>query len=191
MRDDRRRALAEPARSGRPCDDHEHLQVTGRPALGSDCDHAAKSAALAVTLLDWRDYGPAYGQTMAGTARALAAALAETGLAVFGTAQGFTASHQFALEAAPLGGGQAAAQRLRRAGFLACGIGLPLDPVPGDMNGLRLGTPELVRWGMTEADMSGLAALLADALRRDDPQALAPEVAAWRAEFNRLHFIHS
>ena len=28
-------------------------------------------------------------------------------------------------------------------------IGLPIETVEGDMNGLRIGTPELVRWGMT------------------------------------------
>ena len=36
------------------------------------------------------------------------------------------------------------------------GIGLPIDPVAGDMNGLRIGTPELVRWGVTVADISTL-----------------------------------
>ncbi len=49
-------------------------------------------------------------------------------------------------------------------GFLACGIGLPIDPVHGDMNGLRLGTPELVRWGVTSERVGEIAALLVGAL---------------------------
>lgn len=35
---------------------------------------------------------------------------------------------------------QAASKTLRKAGFLACGIGLPVSDVDGDMNGLRIGT---------------------------------------------------
>ena len=58
------------------------------------------------------------------------------------------------------------------------------------MNGLRFGTPELVRWGMTAADAPRLAALIAEALRSNDPDALAPRVAEWRQSFDRLHFIH-
>ena len=88
----------------------------------------------------------------------LAQALLDEGLPVFAADRGYTASHQLAIEAAAFGGGQAASRTLRRAGLLACGIGLPLAPVAGDLNGLRLGTPELVRWGMTEADMAPLAA---------------------------------
>ena len=109
---------------------------------------------------------------------------------MFSTAKGTTASHQFALEAAALGGGQAASKKLRQAGFLACGIGLPIAPVAGDMNGLRFGTPELVRWGMTTVDMPELAKLIAEALRSNDPAAMAGRVAKWRRSFNTLHFIH-
>ena len=69
-------------------------------------------------------------------------------LPVFARADGPTRSHQFAVEARPWGGGQRAAKTLRRANLLACGIGLPTAPLEGDVNGLRIGTPELVRLGM-------------------------------------------
>lgn len=167
----------------------ERLEAIAFPGMTANFD-AAKSASLAVTLLDWRDFGADYARAMAELATELAQALSEEGMAVFGAAQGFTASHQFALEAAPIGGGQAASQRLRQAGFLACGIGLPLAAVPGDMNGLRLGTPELVRWGMTTDDAPRLAALMAQALHSDAPQSLATEVAEWRRSFDTLHFMN-
>ena len=79
---------------------------------------------------------------------------------------------------------------LRKAGFLACGIGLPVAEVAGDMNGLRIGTPELVRWGMTTDHAPRLARLIATALRANDPAALAGEVAEWRRSFDTLHYIH-
>ncbi len=168
----------------------ERLDHIAFPGLTANFD-AGKSAALAFTLLDWREHGQAYAEKMITTARALAEALACEGLPVFTTPRGHTASHQFAVEAAPFGGGQRASARLRRAGFLASGIGLPRDPVQGDLNGLRLGTPELVRWGFTEEDAPRMARLIAEALTGDDPEALAPEVAEWRRSFSRIHYIRS
>lgn len=166
------------------------LDAIAFPGLTANFD-VAKSAALAITLLDWRDFGKAYAAKMAATAGALADAFAADGLPVFATSKGITASHQFALEAAPFGGGQTASKKLRQAGFLACGIGLPIAPVEGDMNGLRIGTPELVRWGMGEQHMPDLARLIAEALRSNDPAAMAGRVADWRRQFAGLHFIHS
>lgn len=168
----------------------EALDHIAFPGMTANFD-AAKSAALAITLLDWREHGAAYARAMVALARALAQALAERGLPVFGAGRGLTDSHQFAIEAAAFGGGQAASKTLRKAGFLACGIGLPLAEVPGDLNGLRIGTPELVRRGVTPADAPALADLIAEALRGNDPAALAPRTAALRQKFTGLHYIRA
>jgi len=165
----------------------ERLDRIAFPGMTANFD-AAKSAALAITLLDWREHGRAYAAEMAASARALAEALAAAGVPVFRCANGFTASHQFAIEAAAYGGGQAASKHLRRANILACGIGLPVAAVAGDMNGLRIGTPEIVRRGMRAADMGELAALIARALG-PDPEAVAAEVTAFRARFEGLSFV--
>ena len=150
---------------------------------------AAKSAALAITLLDWREHGAAYAAAMVELARALAGELHARGIAVFAAERGMTNSHQFAVEAAPFGGGQAASKTLRRAGFLACGIGLPIAEVEGDLHGLLIGTPELVRRGVTPADASALADLIAEGLRSNDPNAVAARTATLRASFTGLHFV--
>ncbi len=168
----------------------ERLERIAFPGLAANFD-TSKPAALALSLLDWREYGQACAKRMIATARALAGALAAEGLPVFAAARGFTQSHQFALEAAPFGGGQRAAKRLRRAGFLASGIGLPLPTVQNDMNGLRIGTPELVRRGFTEEHAPRMARLIARALTEGAPEALAPEVSKWRRSFNRLHYIRT
>jgi glycine hydroxymethyltransferase len=166
----------------------ERLDTIAFPGMTANFD-AAKSAALAVTMLDWRDFGRAYAAEMVAMARALAEAMITEGLPVY-RPERLTHSHQFALEAAPFGGGQAASKHLRLAGVLASGIGLPLPEVAGDMNGIRLGTPELVRWGMTRGDAPRLANLIATALRSDRPEALSTEVAEWRRTFDRVHFVH-
>ncbi|MEZ5778696.1 MAG: aminotransferase class I/II-fold pyridoxal phosphate-dependent enzyme [Paracoccaceae bacterium] len=166
----------------------EALDRIAFPGMTANFD-AGRVAALALTLLDWRDHGEAYAAKMISVARALADALTDEGLPVFARARGHTTSHQFAVEAAALGGGQAASKTLRKAGFLACGIGLPLPEIPGDMNGLRIGTPELVRRGVTEEHAAELARLIAAALRANDPAALAAEVSAFRQGFTGLHYV--
>ncbi|SEN92821.1 serine hydroxymethyltransferase [Gemmobacter aquatilis] len=168
----------------------EALDHIAFPGMTANFD-AAKSAALALSLLDWRDYGPAYAQAMVDLSQALARELSALGLPVFAADRGATQSHQFAIEAAAFGGGQAASKTLRKAGFLACGIGLPLAEVPGDLNGLRIGTPELVRRGVTPADAPAFAALIAEALRSNAPETIAPRTAALRQKFTGLHYIRA
>ena len=167
----------------------ETLDHIAFPGMTANFD-AAKSAALAIAMLDWRDHGQTYAKAMVDTAQALAAEMQKLGMPVFETATGPTSSHQFAIRAAGYGGGQAASKTLRQAGFLACGIGLPIEAVEGDMNGLRIGTPELVRWGMTPEHMPRLAQLINDAMRANDPAGMAADVAKWRSEFDGLHYIH-
>ncbi len=166
----------------------ERLDAIAFPGMTANFD-AAKSASLALTLLDWRGFGPAYARAMVDLAQALARELTALGLPVHAADRGATQSHQFAIAAAAFGGGQAASKTLRKAGFLACGIGLPIPEVPGDMNGLRIGTPELVRRGVTPADAPALAALIAEGLRSNAPETVAPRTAALRARFQGLHFI--
>ncbi len=165
------------------------LDAIAYPGLTANFD-AAKTASLAITLLDWKAHGRAYAQMMAQTAKALADALVERQVPVFARDRGTTTSHQFAIEAAPHGGGQAAAKRLREANILSCGIGLPIAPVAGDVNGLRLGTPEIVRFGMTPADMPELAGYIAEGLSGARPaEAIARDVTAFRSRFKKLHFM--
>jgi glycine hydroxymethyltransferase len=168
----------------------QRLDAIAFPGLTANFD-AAKSAALAISLLDWRDHGEAYAKAMIALSQALAEELANLGLPVFTTSRGKTQSHQFAIEAAGFGGGQAASKTLRKAGFLACGIGLPIAPVDGDMNGLRIGTPELVRRGVTPAHAPELATLIAEALRANDPTTLAPRTAELRKTFSDLHYVNA
>ena len=167
----------------------ERLDAIAYPGLTANFD-AAKSAALAVTLLDWKVHGRAYAAAMSATAIALAESLVDRGVPVFARDRGITRSHQFAIEAAGYGGGQAAAKTLRQANILTCGIGLPIAPVDGDVNGLRLGTPEIVRWGMTADDMPELAGFIAGALAgQRAATSLAGNVTTFRQRFSSLHFI--
>ena len=167
----------------------ERIDAIAYPGLTANFD-AAKTAALAMGLLDWKAHGRPYAAQMAATAHALADALAQRGVTIHAAARGMTQSHQFAVEAHPFGGGQAASKLLRDANILACGIGLPLPEIDGDVNGLRLGSPEIVRWGMGPEHMPTLATFIADVLTgKRAAQSVAPEVTAFRRQFTTLHFI--
>lgn len=166
------------------------------PGMTANFD-AAKSAALAIAMLDWREHGRAYADKMITVSIALAEALRaldNDSIQVFSTNEGITRSHQFALLAGAHGGGQTMAKKLRQGGFLTCGIGLPIAPLANDLNGLRIGTPEIVRFGVNEQHAKTLAQLIAECLDCESEAALentAKKVAGFRSEFQSLHYVIS
>jgi len=85
----------------------ERIDAIAYPGLTANFD-VGKTAALAITMLDWLEHGRAYATAMTATAAALATSLAERGLPVHSTAGGFTTSHQLAVDATEWGGGHEA-----------------------------------------------------------------------------------
>ena len=172
----------------------ERIDSIAYPGLTANFD-PGRVAALAMTLLDWKVYGHDYARAMQDTAKALADGLSSAGLDVFAAASGATRSHQLALLASPWGGGQSAARRMERAGLLACGIGLPsslVPTIPGEINGLRLGVPEIVRLGMGPQHMRQLAELVKASLADIDPaeiENLRSAVHAFRGQFTGVHYV--
>ena len=164
----------------------EKIDSIAFPGMTANFD-AAKSAALAVTMLDWKEFGKQYVTEMVLMSKTLASSLEEYGIPIFFGALGHTQSHQFAVLAEEFGGGQRASKLLRKSGFLACGIGLPVKDLVGDMNGLRFGTPELVRWGMQAKHSNKLAGLVAKALKGYN---VSEQVSEWRRTFNKIHFVN-
>lgn len=164
----------------------KRIDTIAYPGFTANFD-ISKTAALAVTLLDWIDFGRTYAVEMIAVAQALAKALISLDLPVFTTRQGPTTSHQFAIDASSWGGGHSAALRLREANILASAIGLPNGP---NMGGLRLGTPEIVRWGMSETDMGDLGRLIARALTTP-PLDVAPAATEFRKQFQHMRFVRS
>lgn len=166
----------------------ERIDRIAYPGLTANFD-VAKTASLAVSLLDWKMFGRAYAKEMRAVAVALAQELDDRGIPVWRGAQGFTDSHQLAVRASIYGGGHNAAKQLRIANILASGIGLPIECVTNDFNGLRFGTPEIVRWGMNAGDMAELADLVAEGLTADVSGQLAKRVTAFRSRFQTLRFV--
>jgi glycine hydroxymethyltransferase len=161
----------------------ERVDAIAFPGLTANFD-VGKTAALAVTLLDWLEYGTGYAEAMVQSAARLAASLSGAGIAVYRDGGPATLSHAFALDARTLGGGHRLAKFLRRANLLTSAIGLP----GGLDDGLRIGTNEIVRWGAGPDDMDALAELVARALAAPEPEALQADVSAFRSRFDTIHY---
>ncbi|NNF56382.1 MAG: serine hydroxymethyltransferase [Acidimicrobiales bacterium] len=161
----------------------ERVDTIAYPGMTANFD-AAKTAALAVTLTDWLRTGTDYAAAMALTAHGLAECLTAANVPVFETVHGYTKSHQFAIDARAFGGGHATAVRLEKANILSSAIGLP----SGEDDGLRVGTPEIVRWGMSHTDMPELATYLAQALF-SEPTSIAPRITQMRQRFKTLAYV--
>jgi glycine hydroxymethyltransferase len=166
------------------------LDAIAYPGLTANFD-LGKTAALVVAMLDLREHGRAYAQMCIANAQALAAALDAAGLPVHRVAgRGYTASQHVAIHAHAYGGGTAGSRVLERANILTSGIELPLAPVPGDFNAIRIGTQEITRWGMAPGDMPAVAELIARLMvAGEPPERVRPDVVALRARFQELHFV--
>jgi glycine hydroxymethyltransferase len=158
------------------------------PGLTANND-LGRVAALAVALNDLVVYGGEYAARCVETAQALTAALAAEGFAMAGHAPNYTMTHHIALDARSWNGGTHAARLLEPANLLATGIGLPLGEISGDQNGLRLGTQEVVRWGIGPSEMGQIAHFLARILLSEEQATtLRAEVVALRAAYQTLHY---
>ncbi|MBM3549109.1 MAG: aminotransferase class I/II-fold pyridoxal phosphate-dependent enzyme [Alphaproteobacteria bacterium] len=170
----------------------ERIDKIAYPGLTANFD-LGKTAALAMSVLDLLAHGASYAEMCIANARALGEALAAEGLRVHGvTRRGHTESHHLALHAATFGGGQTASKHLAKANLLLCGIGLPIAEVAGDLNGIRIGTQEITRWGMRPEDMRQVARLLARVLKGNEaPDQVRPDVIQFRCDFQTLRFIRA
>jgi len=103
---------------------------------------------------------------------------------------GVAESHHLALPAATYGGGQSAAKHLALASVLLCGIGLPLPSVDSDLNGIRIGTQEITKFGVTESAMDEIARLMKRVMiDGEDPGSVRPDVIAFRKPYQHLAFV--
>ncbi len=166
------------------------LDKIAYPGLTANFD-LGKTAALAVSVFDLLAHGEAYAERCIANAQALGQALAKKGVAVHSaTGRPYTESHHLALPSSFYGGGQAAAKHLSGANILMCGIGLPLPPVDGDLNGIRIGTQEVTRLGMSEVAMDVIAGLIARVLKDKEPVGrVKKDVIAFRKDYQKLHFV--
>lgn len=148
-------------------------------------------AALAAAATEFLAFGAEYMAQIVANARALARALDERGVSMLGAHKGFTRTHQAIADVRAFGGGESVALRLAEANLITNKNLIPADR-PEDWDrpgGLRIGTTEVTRWGMREAEMAAIADLMADVLfARRSTEAVRSDAVALRRAFPELHF---
>jgi glycine hydroxymethyltransferase len=148
-------------------------------------------AALALATAEALAFGPAYMAQIVRNAQALAKGLQDRGIPMLGETKGFTRTHQVIADVGRYGRGLAAAQKLERANVIVNKNLLPSDK-PEDWDypsGLRIGTIEVTRLGMKEAEMETIADFIAEVVVRSaSPESVRAKVLKFRAAYQTLYY---
>ena len=143
---------------------------------------------LMVATCEMLAFGEAYAKQVVTNAQALAAALDKHGFDVQMKEENYTRSHQIAVDVLGQGGGSFVSNQLKENDIILNMNLLPHEPLSHHDNpaGVRIGTQEMTRFGMKEAEMEEIADLMAAAVLRS--QDVRAEVNAMRARFQTVHY---
>lgn len=147
-------------------------------------------AALAVSAAEMLEFGPVYMRQIVRNAQALGAALQRRGIPMLGAHKGYTRTQQVVADVRQFGGGLEVAQRLARANIITNKNLIPSDrPENWDRpGGLRMGTIEVTRLGMREAEMETIADFIARILvERASPDDVVEDVIEFRRPYQQLY----
>lgn len=128
-------------------------------------------AALAVAAAEMLEFGKVYMAQIVKNAQALGKALDERGIPVLMAHRGYTQTHQVIADVSKFGGGLEVAHQLAEANIITNKNLIPGDrPEDWDRpSGLRMGTIEVTRLGLMEADMAAIANFMARVLVDNEP----------------------
>ena len=132
------------------------------------------------------EYGHQYASQTIANAKAFGKALANEGVNVEAEEFGFTESHQLALNVTNFGIAKTIARSLAEHNNIITNYNLlPGDKDPNNPSGLRIGVQEMTRYGMKEADMQELAALMKAGL---EGKVVKDQVVQLRSRFTEVHY---
>ena len=134
------------------------------------------------------EFGEAYAAQVISNAKALAEALDSHGFDVQGREFGYTETHQVVVDVRKHGGGDEVARILQDNGIILNMNLLPFEPNRNVSNpaGIRIGTQEMTRFGMREAEMQRIAELIKKCLI--DGRPVDGEVSEFRSQFSDVAY---
>jgi glycine hydroxymethyltransferase len=154
---------------------------------GSSSNHHLHTLpALLVAIREVKAFGRDYAQQIVRNAQALGSSLDELGTPVEARDFGYTQSHMIAVNVSQWGGGVEVAKRLEANDIIVNYNMLPGDTDPRNPSGLRIGVPEMTRFGMDERAMGELAQLMHDAIRGKNVRL---QVNALRGRFTEMQYV--
>ena len=148
-------------------------------------------AALAAATAEMLAFGKDYMTQIVRNAKALGAALHQRGIPILGAHKGFTETQQVIADVRQFGGGLEVAQRLARANLITNKNLIPSDtPENWDRpGGLRMGSIEVTRLGMREAEMEQIAEFIARVVvEKAAPENVLEDVIEFRQPFQKLYY---
>ena len=148
--------------------------------------HLFTLPALVVATREMQKYGREYATQIVRNAQALGRNLDELGTPVEARDFGYTKSHMVAVNVSQWGGGVEVAKRLEVNDIIVNYNMVPGDADPRNPSGLRIGVPEMTRFGMDERAMGELAQLIHDAIREKN---VKEQVHALRGRFVGMKYV--
>ncbi|HVB21578.1 MAG TPA: serine hydroxymethyltransferase [Ktedonobacteraceae bacterium] len=154
---------------------------------GSSSNHHLNTLpALLVATREMKTFGRDYAAQIVRNAQALGRSLDEIGTPVEARDFGYTKSHMIAVNVSQWGGGVEVAKRLEANDIIVNYNMVPGDTDPKNPSGLRIGVPEMTRFGMDERAMGELAQLMHDAIEGKNVKS---QVNALRGRFVEMKFV--
>ncbi|MCC6031633.1 MAG: serine hydroxymethyltransferase [Pyrobaculum sp.] len=150
--------------------------------------HLHRYAATYVTLVEMETFGREYATRVVENAKALAEALSAEGITPVAERQGFTKTHQVAVDVSKFGGGDKVAALLEEANIIVNKNALPWDKSVLRPSGIRMGVQEMTRFGMGRDEMQEIARFIARVLRGEDPATVKREVTKFRKSFLEIKY---
>ncbi|MGQ9676287.1 MAG: serine hydroxymethyltransferase [Chloroflexota bacterium] len=148
-------------------------------------------AALAASAAEMLAFGEVYMRRIVQNAQALGEALHRRGIPMLGAHKGYTATHQVIANVRQFGGGLEVAHKLAAANIITNKNLIPSDR-PGDWDnpsGLRLGSTEVTRLGMGQAQMEVIADFIVRILLNGEkPESVARDVVDFRASYQTVYY---
>ncbi len=148
-------------------------------------------AALAVSAAEMITYGQVYMAQIVRNAQALGAALDRRGIPILAAHKGYTTTHQVIADVHQFGGGLEVAHLLARTNIITNKNLIPADKAEDwdRPSGLRMGTTEVTRLGMGEAEMETIADFIARVLIEKAPvEQVAKDVVAFRQPYQTIYY---
>jgi glycine hydroxymethyltransferase len=149
-------------------------------------------AAKALTFAEFLQFGRGYARDVIWNAQVLAQRLADLGEKVLGEKNGFTMSHQVAVDVTKYCDGGAMEKRLE-----AQNIIVNRQLIPGDLQagrhytnpgGIRLGVAELTRLGMGKGEMKEVAEILHEGMAGKSQKQIVVRVKSLRKGFQKVKY---
>ncbi len=153
--------------------------------------HLGRLPALGLAALELKLYGKELAKQTVKNAQTAGKCLFENGVKVLGEKNGFTRSHQIAVDVRDYGGGQKIASSLEEANIILNKNLLPYDNQHNrkDPSGLRIGFQDVTRRGFKKGDIERLCSLILDVVKgKRKPAEVRKEVIKLRQNFREIEY---